>query len=62
MRVKLSRKSMGRGGGGGAGEVVVVQESAHATRGLLCAQPDANVLENVKSSQFLLQHNWELTP
>ena len=33
-----------------------VQESAHATRGALCAQPDANVQENVTSTQVLLQH------
>ena len=38
---------------------IPVQESAHATRGVLCAQPDANVLENVTSSQAVLQHQLE---
>ena len=33
-----------------------VQENAHATRGALCAHPDANVQENVTSCQVLLKH------
>ena len=33
-----------------------VQESAHAIKGALCEQPDANVQDNVTSSQVLLKH------